>query len=89
MEKTTKYIDLSPLGKCRRILVFLADFFIAFILGLGFFFFFFLPHTDIGDKLGWDLDNRMEIHISAQVTENGEPCLVIGHDNPPKYLGDY
>ena len=48
-----------------------------------------LPHTDIGDKLGWDLDNRMEIHISAQVTENGEPCLVIGHDNPPKYLGDY
>ena len=48
-----------------------------------------LPHTDIGDKLGWDLDNRMEIHISAQVTEDGEPCLVIGHDNPPKYLGDY
>ena len=48
-----------------------------------------LPHTDIGDKLGWDLDNRMEIHISAQVTDSGEPCLVIGHDNPPKYLGDY
>lgn len=37
MEKTTKYIDLSPLGKCRRILVFLADFFIAFILGLALF----------------------------------------------------
>ena len=37
MEKTTKYIDLSPLGKCRRILVFLADFFIAFILGLSLF----------------------------------------------------
>ena len=37
MEKTTKYIDLSPLGKSRRILVFLADFFIAFILGLALF----------------------------------------------------
>lgn len=36
-KKTTQYIDLVPLGKCRRILVFLADFFIAFILGLGFF----------------------------------------------------
>lgn len=46
-----------------------------------------LPHTETGDKLGWDLDNRIELHISAQVTENGEPCLVIGHDNPPKYLG--
>lgn len=37
MEKNTKYIDISPLGKCRRILVFLADFFIAFILGLALF----------------------------------------------------
>lgn len=46
-----------------------------------------LPHTDIGDSLGWDLDNRVDIHLSAQVTENGEPCLVIGHNNPPKYLG--
>lgn len=46
-----------------------------------------LPHTDTGDKLGWDLDNRIDIHISAQVSENGEPCLVIGHNNPPKYLG--
>lgn len=46
-----------------------------------------LPHTDVGDSLGWDLDNRVSVHISAQVTEAGEPCLVIGHDNPPKYLG--
>ena len=46
-----------------------------------------LPHTDTGDNLGWDLDNRVDIHISAQVTEDGEPCLVIGHNNPPKYLG--
>lgn len=46
-----------------------------------------LPHTDTGDKLGWDLDNRMKLHISAQVTENGEPCLVVGHVNPPIYLG--
>ena len=45
-----------------------------------------LPHTETGDKLGWDLDNRINIHISAQVTENGEPCLVIEHNNPPKYL---
>ena len=46
-----------------------------------------LPHTDVGDKLGWDLDNRVKLHISAQVTEDGEPCLVVGHDNPPIYLG--
>ena len=46
-----------------------------------------ISHTDVGDSLGWDLDNRVNIHISAQVTESGEPCLVIGHDNPPKYLG--
>lgn len=46
-----------------------------------------LSHTDTGDNLGWNLDNRVDIHISAQVTENGEPCLVIGHNNPPIYLG--
>lgn len=46
-----------------------------------------LPHTETGDALGWNLDNRMKIHISAQVTEYGEPCLVIEHGNPPQYLG--
>lgn len=47
-----------------------------------------LPHTDTGDNLGWNLDNRIDLHISAQVTEDGEPCLVIGHNNPPVYLGN-
>ena len=46
-----------------------------------------LPRTAVGDDLGWDLDERMDIHISAQVTDDGEPCIVIGHNHPPKYLG--
>lgn len=45
------------------------------------------PHTDVGDDLGWDLDNQLKLHLSAQVTDNGEPALVIVYDNPPKYLG--
>lgn len=46
-----------------------------------------LPHTEVGDDLGWDLDHQLQLHPSAQVADNGEPALVIVYDTPPKYLG--
>lgn len=44
-----------------------------------------LSHIDIGDDLGWNLDNRIELRVSYVPTEDGEPCAVIGHEVVPKY----
>lgn len=44
-----------------------------------------LPHTDIGDMLGWNSDNLIDLDISAHVTDDGRPSLVINHYTRPIY----
>lgn len=45
-----------------------------------------LEHTDIGQQLGWNMDDGLlEIDFSSQLTEDGEPCLVISYNHSPKY----
>ena len=44
-----------------------------------------LSHIDIGDDLGWNVDNRIDLKITYVPTEDGEPCAVIGHEVTPKY----
>lgn len=50
-----------------------------------------LPHTDLGETLGWNLDiGLIDIHLSAQIAGDetdyeGTPCIVINYTNPPKY----
>lgn len=48
-----------------------------------------LPSCDpaIGDNLGWDVDKGwVEFDFSSQLVD-GIPYLVIGHRNPPRYIG--
>lgn len=48
-----------------------------------------LSENDLGDKLGWDIDQGkgyIEPDFSSHLAENGTPCLVIGHHNPPRYI---
>lgn len=41
----------------------------------------------IGENLGWDIDKGyIDLDFSSQLV-NGVPYLVIGHHNPPKYIG--
>ncbi len=41
----------------------------------------------LGDQMGWDIDKGMvEINFSAQVAEDGEPCLVLNYSIEPKYM---
>jgi hypothetical protein len=47
-----------------------------------------LPHTDIGDMLGWNSDNLIDLDISAHVTDDGRPSLVINHYTRPIYNYD-
>lgn len=44
-----------------------------------------LAHTDIGDDLGWNTEHLIDLDISAGMTEDGKPCLVVGHYNAPVY----
>lgn len=44
-----------------------------------------LDRTDIGDHLEWDTDNLIDLNITPGISPSGEPCLVIGHYNAPKY----
>jgi hypothetical protein len=44
-----------------------------------------LPHTEIGDDLGWNTDNLISLDISSHIADDGRPSLVIGHYNRPQY----
>lgn len=45
-----------------------------------------LANTDLGDVLGWNINcGLIEIYFSSQITEDDTPCIVVEHNNPPKY----
>ena len=45
-----------------------------------------LPHTDLGDNMGWTTDRLVKLHIGSMIADDGEPVIVVGHENPPRYL---
>ncbi len=44
-----------------------------------------LDRTLCGDELGWTSGQRMDISFSAQIADDGRPCLVIDYLQPPLY----
>ena len=45
-----------------------------------------LERTELGDTVGWKVDKGMiDIDFSSQITEDGEPCLVIEYLVAPHY----
>lgn len=39
-----------------------------------------------GFEMGWNIeDGKVDVHYSAQITEDGQLCLVINHSNFPKH----
>ena len=44
-----------------------------------------LPHADLAEYMGWNSDNPIDLDITAMVADDGEPVIVVGHHNPPKY----
>lgn len=47
-----------------------------------------IPRTDVGDILGWNVDNILEIGISSHVTDDGRPAVVIDYHTRPIYEFD-
>ena len=45
------------------------------------------PYVQNGDDLGWNLfeDGKIDISFSTQLTKDGEPCLVLLFNKPPRY----
>ena len=47
-----------------------------------------LDRVERGEELGWNLDNGkglIDISFSAQVSDNGQPCLVLDYRVAPKH----
>ena len=46
-----------------------------------------LSHVDIGDQLGWNMDDRgLEVMFSSCIAEDGKtPCIVVSYNIAPKY----
>lgn len=44
-----------------------------------------LEQTSIGDDLGWNTDNLIDISFSSQIADNGEPSIVLDFRVAPKY----
>lgn len=47
-----------------------------------------LPRTDVGDIIGWNTDNLVDMGISAQVDDDGQPSLVLDYITRPDYNFD-
>ncbi|MFI3173928.1 MAG: DUF6353 family protein [Bacillota bacterium] len=45
-----------------------------------------LANTQIGDQIGWTVhDGLLDVYFSAQITDDGQPCLVMNYNYPPAY----
>jgi hypothetical protein len=42
-----------------------------------------LPPTSYSDTVGWNLNNKIDVRISAVVSSDNRPCLAIDFANPP------
>ena len=44
-----------------------------------------LDHIDMGNDLGWNVDELIDITITSHVTDTGEPAIVLDYLARPKY----
>jgi hypothetical protein len=47
-----------------------------------------IPRTEVGDILGWNVDNLLEINIGSCIAEDGRPAVVIDYLTRPIYEYD-
>lgn len=48
-----------------------------------------LSHIETGEHLGWDIDcgrGYIQLDFSTHIADDGRPCLVVGHQQPPTYI---
>lgn len=46
-----------------------------------------LEGTEMGRNTGWDVQRgKLDIHFSAKIAADGEPCIVLGYSIEPRFL---
>jgi len=46
-----------------------------------------LEGTEMGRNTGWDVQRgKLDIHFSAKISTDGEPCIVLGYSIEPRFL---
>lgn len=48
-----------------------------------FFDYLKIPRTDIGDEMGWNAEDPIDLNMTSSLTSNGTPVLVVGHNKMP------
>jgi hypothetical protein len=43
-----------------------------------------LEHTDVGDEVGWNIENRVKIAFTSHLHPDGIPCLAFSYLNNPR-----
>ena len=44
-----------------------------------------LDGISIGEELGWNVNEFIELNFSSQLASDGTPCLVLNYLVPPRY----
>lgn len=44
-----------------------------------------LPHIELGDDLGWNVDKKLKMEYGATLSDEDEPCIVLEYLVAPKY----
>lgn len=44
-----------------------------------------LEETDVGDDLGWNTDQLLDIDFTPHLTDDGQPCIVLNYRVAPRY----
>lgn len=48
-----------------------------------------LDATEMGSAIGWSINSGLiEIYFTSQITDDGQPCIVVNFDIPPTYNFD-
>jgi len=44
-----------------------------------------IPQVEIGEALGWNSDDLLDVEFSSQLTDDGRPCLVMDYRIQPRF----
>lgn len=47
-----------------------------------------LEHCELGEDVGWRLDNMLTLHFESKLTDEEKPCLIVGYTVKPGFAYD-
>ena len=44
-----------------------------------------IPHTRLGNDIGWNVDDDIDFDFTSTITEDDRPCLIVNYDICPRF----